>query len=363
MRNGFRDGDCRWICHPADNRETRLVPIFRRCFDGKPGLKRAVLRLSAHGIYAAELNGRPVTENKFTPGLTSYYYRIQVQEYDVTALVQNGDNELRVTVGDGWWRWNNNFGCTLALWGELRLLYAEGSQEIISTDESWEVCLGPVVRTDLQKGEFYDARMEPHDWQKAALCAEHTEGKPVENQSVPVREKERFPGRPLRDAAGHLVIDFGQNLAGYVHMTLRNTKRGQTVHLKHGEGLDLGGCFSTVNCDGGRKEFQVITYICKGAEVEEYTPRFAVFGFRYALVEGIEAEDADFEAIAVYSDMEETGDAVGRILKRKRQPRCRESSEEGQHQSCERAFARAGLADQEQNKLRLTACQRKEVIE
>ena len=305
-KHGKKSG--KWICHPADHRETRLVPIFRRCFDGTSGLKRAVLRLSAHGIYTAELNGKPVTENKFTPGLTSYYSRIQVQEYDVTALIKEGDNELRVTVGDGWWRWNNNFGYTLALWSELTLCYKDGSEETFSTDESWEVGLGPVVRTDLQKGEVYDARVEPHGWQKAALCTEHTEGKLVENQSVPVREKERFPGRPLRDAAGNLVIDFGQNLAGYVHMTLRSTKPGQTVHLKHGEGLDKEGCFSTANCDGGRAEFQEITYICKGAEVEEYVPHFAVFGFRYALVEGVLPENADFEAIAVYSDMEETGD-------------------------------------------------------
>ncbi len=305
-QHGKKSG--KWICHPADHRETRLVPIFRRCFDGTSGLKRAVLRLSAHGIYAAELNGKPVTENKFTPGLTSYYHRIQVQEYDVTALIKEGDNELRVTVGDGWWRWNNNFGDTLALWGELKLHSADGSEETISTDESWEVGLGPILRTDLQKGESYDARVEPHGWQNAALCAEHTEGKLIENQSVPVREKERFPGRPMRDAAGNLVIDFGQNLAGYVHMTLRSTKPGQTVHLKHGEGMDKDGCFSTANCDGGRAEFQEITYICKGAEVEDYTPHFAVFGFRYVLVEGIEAENANFEAIAVYTDLEETGD-------------------------------------------------------
>ena len=129
-KHGKKKG--KWICHPADKRETRLVPIFRRCFEGEPGLKRAVLRLSAHGIYAAELNGRPVTENKFTPGLTSYYYRIQVQEYDVTSLIKEGDNELRVTVGDGWWRWNNNYGYTLALWGELTLRYADGSEETMS---------------------------------------------------------------------------------------------------------------------------------------------------------------------------------------------------------------------------------------
>ena len=296
----------KWICHPGDNRLTKLVPVFRRRFEVHKDLEKATLRLTAHGVYEAELNGVRVTENRFTPGLTSYYTRIQVQEYDVAALLKEGGNELRVTVGDGWWRWNNNFGYTLALWGELRLLYADGSVKTLSTDESWEVGLGPIVRTDLQKGESYDARVETHGWQKAALCTEHTEGALIENQSVPVREKERFSGSPMRDAAGNLVIDFGQNIAGYVHMALRNTKRGQTVHLKHGEGLDKDGKYSTANCDGGRAEFQEITYICKGAKVEEYTPHFAVFGFRYALVEGI--EDADFEAIAVYSDMEETGD-------------------------------------------------------
>lgn len=295
-----------WICHPGDNRETRLVPVFRRGFEIKAGLQSASLRLTAHGIYEAELNGKPVTENKFTPGLTSYYFRIQVQEYDVSSLLVNGNNEFRVNVGDGWWRWNNNFGYTLALWGKLTLTYADGSVETIATDERFEVGSGPVVKTDLQKGETYDARIQPHVWQPAALCTEHIEGELIETQGVPVREKGRFPGKPLRDSAGNLVIDFGQNIAGYVKMSLRNTRPGQVVHLKHGEALDLDGKFSTANCDGGMAEFQEITYICKGAETETYTPHFAVFGFRYALVEGI--EDADFEAIAVYSDMEETGD-------------------------------------------------------
>ena len=298
----------KWICHPGDNRLTKLVPVFRRRFEVHKSLEKAILRLTAHGVYEAELNGQRVTENRFMPGLTSYYYRIQVQEYDVTALMKEGCNELLVTVGDGWWRWNNNFGYTLALWGELTLLYTDGSEEAIATDEAFEVTTDGIVRSDLQKGEVYDARIKLHGWQKAILCTEHTEGELIENQSVPVREKEHFPGNPMRDANGSLVIDFGQNIAGYVHMTLRNTRRGQTVHLKHGEGLDKDGCFSTANCDGGRAEFQEITYICKGAGTEEYTPHFAVFGFRYVLVDGIESENADFEAIAVYSDMEETGD-------------------------------------------------------
>ena len=295
-----------WISHPEDNRNTRLVPVFRKRFSVHGGLKSALLRLTSHGIYEAKINGRPVTDIRFTPGLTSYYYRIQMQEYDVTGLVFVGDNELRVTVGDGWWRWNNNYGGTLALWGEIVLTFLDGTTEILSTDDSFEAGTGPIVRSDLQKGELYDARVEEGGWRKAVLCDSHIEGELISSQSVPVREKERFTGKPLRDSAGNLVIDFGQNLAGYVHMILHHTVPGQTVHLKHGEGFDPAGRFSTANCDGGKAEFQEITYICKGGETEEYTPHFAVFGFRYVLVEG--TREADFEAIAVYSDMEETGD-------------------------------------------------------
>ena len=194
----------RWICHPLDNKDSRLVPVFRRKFKVRKAPEKAMLRLTAHGVYEAEINGRSVTKNKLMPGLTSYYTRIQVQEYDVTALLQGDDNELRVTVGDGWWRWNNNFGYTLALWGELTLRYADGSEEVIATDERFEVTTDGIVRSDPQKGEVYDARIEPHGWQKAAFCTEHTEGELIENQSVPVREKERFQGKPMRDIAGNL---------------------------------------------------------------------------------------------------------------------------------------------------------------
>lgn len=294
-----------WICHPDDDRETRLVPVFRRIFQVRSGLKSASLRLTAHGLYEAEINGCPVTTNKFTPGFTSYYHRIQVQEYDVTALIRESGNELCVTVGDGWWRWNNNFGFTLALWGELKLCY--GSETVvIATDNAFEVATGPIIRTDLQMGETYDARITPEQWKPASVCTEQIQGALVKTQGVPVREKERFTGTPFRDSIGRLVVDFGQNIAGYVEMTLHHTKPGQTVHLKHGESLDLSGAFSTANCDGGKAEFQEITYICKGGKSETYSPHFAVFGFRYVLVEGV--EDADFTAIAVYSDLKETGD-------------------------------------------------------
>lgn len=294
-----------WISHPGDGRDTRLVPVFRRVFTVQPGLEKAVLRLSAHGLYEAELNGAPVTENKFTPGFTSYYHRIQVQSYEVTSLLCEGENRWQTTVGDGWWRWNNNFGRVLALWGELILTYADGTVQTIVTDTDFEVGTGAVLSTDLQSGEVYDARRAPGNWQVAVLCEEYTQGSLIENQSVPVREKEQFAGRLFRDSTGALVADFGQNIAGYVRMTLHNTQPGQRVHLQHGEALDTSGAFTVANCSGGKSPFQEITYLCKGGETETYTPHFAVFGFRYVKIEGI--EDGAFTAVAVYSDNQPAG--------------------------------------------------------
>lgn len=294
-----------WIRHPQDDRESRLVPVFRKDFLVDTGLQKATLYLTAHGLYEAELNGKAVTSDKFTPGLTSYYFRIQVQQYEVTSLLHPGQNCWQTTIGDGWWRWNNNFGPRLAMWGKLVLQYAD-REETIVTDETFLAGTGAIQKTDLQMGEVFDARLQPGGWVHAVVETEHTDARLFPQEGLPVREQERFPGKLLRDSAGQTIIDFGQNLAGYVSMRLYHTQPGQIVHLKHGEALDPAGVFSTKNCDGGKERFQEITYICKGAETEEYTPHFAVFGFRYVLLEGIDS--GDFTAIAVYSDMAQTGD-------------------------------------------------------
>ncbi|MGI6107759.1 MAG: family 78 glycoside hydrolase catalytic domain [Lachnospiraceae bacterium] len=295
--------DAIWIAHPEDGRENHLVPVFRRRFQVKDGLEKAVLRVSAHGVYETEINGRPVTQDRFTPGLTSYYVRIQYQEYDVTALLREGENVWISTVGDGWWRWKGNFGQRLALWGYLTLQYRDHTETVV-TDRDFEVGTGPVISADLQAGEVYDARIRPHGWRRPVAETVHTEGKLIPSESVPVREKETFAGRCGRDSAGNRIVDFGQNIAGFVRMRLFDTRPGQKVRIRHGENLDTNGKFSTGNCSGGKTEFQEVTYICRGAAVEEYAPHFAFFGFRYIEVTG--AEKAEFTASAVYSDLKET---------------------------------------------------------
>ncbi len=273
---------------------------LRRPFTVKEGLIRAVFYSTAHGLYEFYLNGAIGTQDKFKSGLTSYYARIQYHTADVTSLLRQGDNVLAVVLADGWWRGVtggsviNNFGTKLAFFGQLELTYNDGTTDMIASDESFAWSSGGLRAADMLMGGIYDATLEPSGWKeptfprrkwaKAHLTQEHTDAKLIACRSVPVREKERFHGQEIKDAAGNRIIDFGQNIAGYVRMTLRNTKRGQTVRLIHGETLDENGVFTLKNIRNTSlpvDAFQEVTYICAGAEVEIYQPDFAIFGFRY----------------------------------------------------------------------------------
>ena len=305
------NAEAKWICHPGDNKESRLVPVFRRCVQVGKNLRKAELSLSAHGLYDARINGKKVTDTLFNPRFTSYYFRIQYQTFDVTSLLEEGQNEWVTSVGDGWWRWNNNFGSRLAMIGSLRLIYENG-EEVIVTDEDFEVTTGKLLMTDFQKGESIDARVQPSQYCPAMIETEHTDAELIPEEGVSVSAHESFEAKLIHDKAGNLVLDFGQNIAGFVSMKLHGTKPGQVVHLQHGEGLDLEGNFSVENCRSlhDNKVFQEITYICAGGE-ETYEPNFTYFGFRYVKIEGYDEnkiQAGDFTAKAVYSDLTETGD-------------------------------------------------------
>jgi len=274
---------------------------------------------TAHGLYTFTINGQEGTEDKFNPGFTSYYTRMQYQTYDISNLLQNGENEWAVTLGDGWWRgvaggmYRNNFGYKLQFIGQIHITYTDGTNEIICSDDDFEYSDGPMLSNDMKFGEVFDARIAPENWKKVAKAEGDFLEKSVliPSRSVPCREKEIFTGKAFRDTANNLVIDFGQNIAGYVEFTLRNTKPGQVVSVIHGEQL-VDGAFSNSNvCNGISDDthYQQIDYTAKGLPEETYKPSFSIFGFQYIMIEGYDEEihDGDFKAIAVYSDLEETG--------------------------------------------------------
>lgn len=305
------------------------APCLRKIFTVKPGLVSARIYQTAHGLYEFWINGKAGTKDKFKPGFTSYYKRLQYQTHDVTGLLREGDNCWAVALGDGWWRGNtggayrNNFGYKLAFLGQLRLEYADGSTEWVITDESFRASTGAIRKNDMKEGEFYNAALEPDGWRLPCFDDSgwrnvHLEADGFESldnliaaQGVPVREKEAFTPEVLTTPNGETVLDFGQNIAGYVRMTLRDQPEGREIVLFHGEALDEDGNFTQKNIilENPEAEIQKVTYVCSGKPVETYQPTFAIFGFQYVFLKGFAGTPApeDFTAVAVYSDMEETG--------------------------------------------------------
>ena len=324
------DWVAKWI-EPEDEIDLdarKPSPYLRRRFSVTKRVRSGVIYCTAHGLYELWINGICPTKEKFKPGLTSYYYRIQYQRYDITDLLHEGENVWAVSLGDGWWRGvtggtvNNNFGYKLHYFGQIELVYEDGTTETIGTDESFKASTGGLLASDMQMGELYDAAKEPKGWRDIAfddsgwknvhLTDERTDASLIASRSVPVLEKEAFSPVELCDADGERILDFGQNFTGYVHFVLRNTEKGQRVTLTHGEDLK-DGKFSLENIRDTQfpmSHFQEITYICEGKEREEYTPRFAVFGFRYAKITGYREpiQKGDFTGIALYSDMERVGE-------------------------------------------------------
>lgn len=307
------------------------VQYLRKSFRVKRGLKSAQIFQTAHGLYEFWVNGILGTEDKFKPGFTSYYQRLQYQMYDIKDKVIEGENVWSVALADGWWRGitggdiRNNFGTKVAFLGQIILTYDDGSVEYIITDKEFRKSTGGFIESDMKMGDIYDASKEPIGWKEIDFkdsewnSVYEVSGKNylfdnlISTRGNAVREKERFQGESFKDSKGNLVIDFSQNIAGYVAMTLRNLKLGQKITIEYGEDMKEGAFYNENIAHGtpvkGRERFQQVDYIAKGEAEESFCPMFSVFGFQYIRISGYDEEirPEDFVAIAVYSDCEDTG--------------------------------------------------------
>jgi alpha-L-rhamnosidase len=300
----------------------RPSPLFRKEFNNTKKLRSATVYITAHGLYEAMINGRRIGDAFLTPGWTSYSKRLQYQVYDVTDLVRPGKNAIGVTLGSGWYRGfiafagqHNFYGSDISLLFQLVLSYRDGSTETISSDGSWKSSTGAIRGSEIYNGETIDAREEKTGWDLPGYddngwSGVQTVSYPMNNliatYNEPVRKQETFvPVKILTTPKGERVIDFGQNLVGWV-MVMANGHAGDKITITHAEVLDKAGNFYTDNLRAARAQD---TYILKGNGKEYFEPHFTFHGFRYIRIEGYPGEiTADnFTAVALYSDMQKTG--------------------------------------------------------
>ena len=310
------DWRAKWISANCGINPLKRYPVdcFKKEFETEH-IKKARLYASACGVYELQLNGARVGNFVLAPGHTDYRKRVQYQTYDVTDLLKNGANTITAELADGWYRgscgaWGlkNQYGMRTKLIVQLEIEKTDGAYQTIVTDGTWSWSNdGERCFADMQDGEIIDARLTP-SYKGKALVTKHKAPLTASN-NVRVTEHENFKPTVITTPSGKKVLDFGQNIAGYLKFTME-AKAGQTLRLRFGETFDAEGEFTQKNIQCATKKrqtpLQKVLYTAKDG-VNEYKTKFAVFGFQYVLIEGdIEWKPEDFTAIAVYSDMEET---------------------------------------------------------
>lgn len=291
-----------------------ICPVFRKQWKLKKQPVKAILYLTALGVYEAELNGQRISEYVLAPGWTVYEKRLQYQQYDITELL-SATNELAITVGKGWFRspmpgWEETedkrrrSSQPCGIWGEIHLIYSGKKTEILTTDTSWEYGESAVRFSEIYDGENYDAGYRTKAW-KAAAVLDWPVDILIPQEGEEIREMERVKAKSVfKTPAGETVVDFGQEITGYVEFTV-DANAGETVKILHGEVLDVDGNFYNKNYRSAKAE---INYVCKDG-VQKWHPGLTFFGFRYLKLEQFpeEAKAEQFTAIVVYSKIKQTG--------------------------------------------------------
>ncbi len=323
-----------WIARPIGalrpedpHSDQRRPSLVRTTFTARAGLVRARLYATAHGVYEAELNGRRVSDDTLSPGWTVYGRRLRYYTYDVTALVQPGQNAMGAWLGDGWYRgrlgwrggFRNLYGFDQSFLGQLELTYADGHSEVVATDTTWRSAASPILHSGIYDGEDYDARLELPGWSAPGfddtgwgrVCEHHRDPATlVAPTAPPVRcTQQVVPVAVLTAPSGARILDYGQNLVGRVRIRVSGPP-GTVVTLRTAEVLQDGELYTRPL----RSARSTDTYILAGRdEAEEWEPRFTFHGFRYVEVHGWPGDlDADAAAGALmarvyHTDLERTG--------------------------------------------------------
>ncbi len=297
--------------------------LFRKSFTltGKP--VKAKLAISGLGYYEVFVNGKKPDENRvFAPVVSDYFKMVRYDTYDVAELLSEGGNTLVAEVGPGWfspwqkyWGWQYTWYGNPRLIAELILTYADGSEEIVTSDESWKITHGAIVSTDIYDGEKCDFRLERKDrfnfdcdetgWSSAVEVNAPCD-RLEELSAEPIRVIRTLPSVSRKQLAENLfVFDFGENTAGIPAVTVKG-KEGDVVVFRHAEYLNPDG---TLNINSNGNALVVDEFILSDDTPTLCCPRFTYHGFRYMTVEvpSADCEIISAEKRVIHSDVRTIG--------------------------------------------------------
>ncbi|CAK7231032.1 hypothetical protein SBRCBS47491_007794 [Sporothrix bragantina] len=293
---------------------------MRKTFNYVPDQGPARLYATAHGLYEAEINGQRVGDHLLAPGWQSYHHRLHYQTYDITALLRAGQNTIGVYVGEGWFAGRLGRPGTSNIWGDrlgfLGQLEVDG-RVVCQTGSDWELLEGgPVLNSEIYNGEEYDSRLYDPSWSMVQSAVPNTRQHRVSVLPFPMAELIAPEAPPVRriievqakeiitTPSGKTVLDFGQNLAGWLRINVDLPgSPGSVMTIRHAEVLEHGEL-------GTRplRTAKATARIHLGGPTRGYEPRFTFYGFRYAEITGYDGVQlSDFTAVVISSDLRRTG--------------------------------------------------------
>ena len=281
------------------------------------------LHVSSLGIFEAFVDGVPVSDDVLSPGWSSYEWRLRYRSYDVAALLHE-TSVLGFSLGNGWYRgrlgWTGGrafYGDRLGLIAQLEVDFADGHRQLVVTDETWAAGPSETLEDDLYDGQTIDARLRDDTWLRPGPTPDGWVGVEVLDYDVArlapyvgppvVRQESRRPVEIWSSPSGRTLVDFGQNLVGWLRFTVRG-EAGQEITLRHAEVLEDG----ELGVRTLRTAHATDRFVLSGGD-DLFEPTKTFHGFRYAEVTGWPTETAgeltadSLEAVVVHSELRRTG--------------------------------------------------------
>ena len=330
------DWQAKWIGHEFEDDvlvgKTRLAARYlRKDFALKNDIKEAWLYVCGMGVYSAYLNGSEVApEELLKPTLSWYSKRVYFNTYDVTEMLNSGDNAIGIILEGGrytsiryneanpnWDGTNHVFGFGIPrLLLQLEVTYKDGKKETVVSDETWKITnQGPIRTANEWDGETYDENFDLGDWNKAnyddnawlqAELVEAPEGELSAQPNPNITVMEKLKPISLFQKGDKWYLDMGQNMVGFIDMKAHGQQPGDIITLRFAELLTPDSLLYTANL---RSSENTDHYIVANNSQLEWHPMFVYHGFRYVEISGLRETPNldDFEGWVIYDEMPVTG--------------------------------------------------------
>jgi alpha-L-rhamnosidase len=322
-----------WISDHLD-RDTKAAPMFRKTFNVRKKIRTARVYVAVAGLYELSFNGQIAGDRMLDPAYTRFDRRIMYSSYDISNLLNTGENVVGIILGNGWYNhqstavWNFHeapWRNRPAFCMDIRLVYEDGSVEIVGSDREWKTNLSSIVFNSIYTGEHWDNRKNINNWNQLGFADSNwsharyrsAPASLIVSQAMhPIRSTDTIlPTEVKRIDDTTIVVKFPFNLAGVSRLTV-DGKEGTVVRLKHGERLYANGRVDQSNLDVHYRPtdesdpFQTDIFVLGGQGIQSFQPKFNYKGFQYVEISWngeLVFQEPVLEAIRMSSDVPVAG--------------------------------------------------------